>query len=377
MLPVETPGRLVAYVTSHGFGHLNRSVAVLNQLPPDVPLTIRCDRGLFVHWRERLSRPAELEHFVSDAGAYNPPGDSARTDGPATLQRAMACHAAAVERLDEEAAHLHALDAAAVLADTPPLPLVAAHRAGVPGYALANFTWSEIYAEHAEASGDPAALAFVDDLRRCYALATAVFRASPGLPMTEFRHAIDVGLVVSPGRDRRAELRQSLGLGPDAKLVYFYVGRYGQDDLDYAALARHAPAHFVGFHAAPESAGPVPNLHAVVPGEWTGSDLLASTDAAVAKAGYGAVAEALSARTPLLYPPREGFAEHAALDASLRAWGAGFEVPADRFARLDFADELQQALALSPVPPPPYPTDGAARVAAHLAEVCRARPGRA
>jgi hypothetical protein len=371
LAPGSSPGRLVAYVTSHGFGHLNRTVAVLNHLPAEVPLTIRCDRSLFAHWRERLSRPADLEPFVSDVGAVNPPGDSARTDGEATLRRAMARHATAWDRVDDEAAHLRRVGASAVLADAPALPLVAAHRAGVPGYALANFTWSEIYAEHAESSGDPAAMAFVDDLRRCYAHATAVFRASPGLAMTEFSRSIDVGLVVSPGRDRRAELRQSLGLDPDAKVVYFYVGRYGQDNLDYAALARHAPAHFVGFHAPPDAIGQVPNLHAVAPSAWTGADLLASSDAAVAKAGYGAVAEAMSARTPLLYPPRTGFAEHEALDASLRAWGAGFEIPLDRFAQLDFADELEQALGLDPAPPAPFPIDGAARVADHLVRVCR------
>ena len=36
-------GGLVVYVTSHGFGHLNRSVAVINKMPLCVPVTIRCD----------------------------------------------------------------------------------------------------------------------------------------------------------------------------------------------------------------------------------------------------------------------------------------------------------------------------------------------
>jgi hypothetical protein len=56
-------------VTSHGFGHLNRTVAVLNRLPADLPVTIRCHPDLFAHWGERLRRPAELEPHVRDAGA--------------------------------------------------------------------------------------------------------------------------------------------------------------------------------------------------------------------------------------------------------------------------------------------------------------------
>ena len=53
--------RLAVYVTSHGFGHLNRTAAVLNRIPPDVPVTIRSHPNLFDHWRERLTRPVELE----------------------------------------------------------------------------------------------------------------------------------------------------------------------------------------------------------------------------------------------------------------------------------------------------------------------------
>lgn len=364
---------LAVYVTSHGYGHLNRTVAVLNQIPADVPVRIRCDPNLFGGWKERLTRPAELEGYVSDAGAVNPPGDSAATDGPATLARARARHAASVAELGREVELLGSMGAAAVLADAPPLPLVAARRAGIPGFALANFTWSEIYDEHAQALGDPGSRAFVEELRRSYATATLSFRAQPSLPMAEFPRMVDVGLVVTAGHDRSAELRRHLGLEPGAKLVYFYVGRYGQDNLDYRALASLAPVHFVGFHPAPASAGAVPNLHVVSPAEWTGTDLMASTDAAVAKAGYGSVSEAMAARTPLLYPPRTGFAEHQALVRGLNDWGAGFEIPPERFARFDIERELSRALGLDPVPPAPFAADGAARVAEHLTRVCRER----
>ena len=78
--PDRHRGGLAVYVTSHGFGHLNSTAAVLNQVPADVPVTIRSHSNLFEHWRERLKRPAELEHYVCDVGAVNPPGDSAATD---------------------------------------------------------------------------------------------------------------------------------------------------------------------------------------------------------------------------------------------------------------------------------------------------------
>ncbi len=362
-------GGLAVYVTSHGFGHLNRVVAVLNRIPAEIPMVVRCGADLFDHWRERLDRPARFEHQLWDVGAVNPLGASSVTDGRATIERAMANHAALLPRIDEEASRLRAEGTAVVLCDVPPMPLAAAARAGVPGFALANFTWSEIYAEHAAGMGAEAR-AMVHEIESFYGQATAVFRAEPALPMREFRNQIPVGLVVSKGRERRAELRARLGLGDEQKLVYFYVGRYGQEDLAWDRLAGFSGIHFVGFHEA--SVGPLPNLHVVPAAEWRGADLMASCDAAVAKAGYGTVTEAMAAGTPMLFPPRENFAEHAALESALLNWGGGYLVDEHRFREFDLSEPLARALATRPGPAL-YPTDGADRIAESLVLEIRSR----
>src|SRR5205085_9026227 len=120
-------------------------------------------------------------------------------------------------------------------------------QAGIPGFLLANFPWADIYDPHARRAGG-AAPAFVAELRRAYRHATAVFRAEPALRMADVAPAIEVGMVVTPGHDRRRELRDRLGLGQADRLVYFYVGRYGQADLDWKRLAQMNGVHFVGFH---------------------------------------------------------------------------------------------------------------------------------
>ena len=360
-------GGLAAYVTSHGFGHMNRTVAVLNRVPGDVAVTIRCHPDLFPAWRQRLTRPASLEEHVSDAGAINPPGDSAATDGPATLARAAEVHAEALTHLESEARRLRDEGTAAVLCDSPPVPLMAARAAGVPGFLLANFTWADIYAPHARRAGGDA-LRLVADLRRAYRCATAVFRAEPALKLSGIAPIIEVGLVVAPGRDRRAELRERLGVAPGEKLAYFYVGRYGQEGMGYERLARLRGIHFVGFHHPP--GGPLPNVHVVPPGDWTGADLAASADAVVAKAGYGTACEAMAAGTPMIYPPRTGFAEHRALDRALRLWGGGLPASARAFSECRLGPLLSRAFALRPGPPP-FPVDGAERVASALAAICR------
>jgi UDP:flavonoid glycosyltransferase YjiC (YdhE family) len=357
---------LAVFVTSHGFGHLNRAVAVLNQIPSSIPITIFTDLALFGHWRERLQRPAGLEARPADFGAYNPPGDSLTTDGPATIAHAVAAHRDALSRLDEDVESLKSGDYAAVFCDAPSLPLVAARRAGIPGYLLANFTWADIYEEHARPLGDEAGR-FVASLRDEIAQATAIFRAEPALPLSGMAPLIDAGMVVTPGRDRGDELREQLGLASRHRLVYFYVGRYGQDGLGWERLARlgERGIHFVGFHPAPMA---LANFHVVPADAWTGADLAASCDVAVAKAGYGTVCEAIVSGTPLVYPPRSGFAEHAALERALELWGGGVRVDPEDFRSLRLDAAIDRALSLRPGPPP-YPTDGARVVARHLSKV--------
>ena len=362
-------GRLAVYVTSHGFGHLNRTAAVLNEVPADVPVTIRSHSNLFEHWRERLKRPAELEHYVCDVGAVNPPGDSNATDPVATIKLAMRFHGEAMATVDSQVRRLHEQGTATVLCDAPAVPLVAARRAGVPGFLMSNFTWADIYAPYARSQGGDA-LRFVADLRACYRQATATFRVEPAMSMSWLSPTIEPGMVVNQGRDRSGELRRLFGYAEADKLVYIYIGRYGQNDLDWSRLGRFTDQgiHFLGYH--PEPRGKPDNFHLVPSADWPGGDLIASSDAIVAKAGYGTVCEAMARGTPMIYPPRSGFAEFRSLDRALRSWGGGVPISSRNFFTLKLDYALARALDTAVVRAP-YRTDGAKKIASHLASLCR------
>jgi hypothetical protein len=360
---------VAVYVTSHGFGHLNRTAAVVNRIPRRISVSIRSNANLFGHWRQRVTRPIELGSYVSDSGAVNPPGDSNATDGRATLLLAMKVHDEAMARLDDEVDWLreHRIDA--IACDAPAVPLVAARRAGIPGFVMSNFTWADIYAPYARAMrGD--ALRLVADLRSDYRHATALLRMQPALTLSWLKPAIDVGLVVNQGHNRRAELVRGLGLTRRDRIAYLYVGRYGQDDMDWARLERFGERgiHFVGYDPAPGE-GPK-NLHVIRSAEWPGGDLIASTDAVVAKAGYSTACEAMASGTPMIYPPRRGFAEFRSLDRAMRSWDGGIPVSSRDFQGFRLERALERALAIEPGPPP-FPADGAARIAAILEQACR------
>jgi hypothetical protein len=362
-------GGLAVYVTSHGFGHLNRTAAVVNRVPRGIRVSIRSSGDLFERWRDRVTRPVELDTYVSDVGAVNPPGDSAATDGPATLELAARVHSEAMARLDDEVHRLREQGTAAVLCDAPAVPLVAARRAGIPGFVMSNFTWADIYAPYARAAGGQA-LRLVAELRRAYRHAVGLFRIEPALRMAWLRPAISVGMVVNHGRNRRAELVRWLGLSRRDHLVYLYLGRYGQSDVDWSRLERLAArgVHFLSYEPAPTER--LANLHVVPSPNWPGGDLIASSDVVVAKAGYGTACEAMASGTPMVYPPRRGFAEFRALDRALRAWSGGLPISSRDFRDLRLERVLERALQTEPGPPP-FPTNGASRIAEHLTRVCR------
>ena len=234
---------------------------------------------------------------------------------------------------------------------------------------MSNFTWADIYAPHARSMGGEA-LGLVADLRAAYRHATALFRIQPALRMSWLKPSIDVGMVANQGRNRRRELAGSLGLSRRERLVYIYIGRYGQNDLDLSRLERLGArgVHFVSYGPLPETRPA--NLHVIASPDWPGGDLIASCDVVVAKAGYGTACEAMASGTPMVYPPRQGFAEFRSLDRTLRAWAGGVPVSARDFQGLRLERALERAFAIDPGPPP-FPADGAARIARYLTRLCQ------
>jgi hypothetical protein len=350
--------RIVYYVTSHGFGHLNRAAAVVDAMPSHVSILVKTHRDLFARWRESARRPGELLEGVFDCGTVHPPGESSLVDPVATLAEYERVHAAAVERLDDEVEFLRRNSISAVVSDIAPLPLRIAREAGIPGIVVANFTWSDIFGKYVSGSSS----AYREVLRQMfheYSQAVLHLRAQPAIESHVTDSVCDVGLVTRRGRNRRSELVRELGLPRGSRLVYMYIGRYGQNDMAWGNLARLADFQFVSYHPLEV---PYPHWHTLDPARWPPRDLAASVDAMVAKAGYGTVTDAITHRTPLVFPPRFGFAEHRVLAAGLRRWGGGIPISTRDFKQLQLRPALEHACELTPRPSP-WPTDGARRCA--------------
>jgi hypothetical protein len=291
----------------------------------------------------------------------HPAGESSLVDRVATFEKYRAVHAAAASELEREATYLRNGGFAAVVSDIAPLPLRAARRAGLPGILIANFTWHDIFRPYAR--GDASGFRdMLRDMQLEYSDATVYLRSQPAIAGSFAAPVQDIGLVTTEGRERRGELIRVLGLGRHARLVYVYVGRYGQADMEWQNLRRLESYEFVSYHSIPEQSS---HWHVVDPKIWSPGDLAASVDVMLAKAGYGTVSDAMVNRTPLIFPPRHGFAEHRILAGGLLRWGSGIPIGTRQFKTLAWRAAIERALSQRPKAAP-WPTDGALRCARQI-----------
>jgi UDP:flavonoid glycosyltransferase YjiC (YdhE family) len=86
------------------------------------------------------------------------------------------------------------------------------------------------------------------------------------------------------------------------------------------------------------------NYHFIPKTDFPYQDLVASVDLLICKIGYGVVAEAMIHGTPMLYPPRENFAEYPVLDAAVHSWGGGYPLTREAFIAFDWKSTCAAAI---------------------------------
>ena len=353
---------LCYYITGHGFGHAIRTTQVLKALPPELPLILKttAPERLF---REEL--PGRAFSYIAaeyDCGCLQ--SDSVSVLPRETLTRYGEIARRNWTHLPEEVAFLRERDVRCVVSDIPSFPLYAAAQAGIPGVAVANFTWHDIYAEYVQTAGDKA---LRDQVAAEYGAATLACLTPLAVPTVAdpFPSVRRVPLVARRGRPLRDILRETLDIPEDMSLALLYLGGWGLD-IDWARLASWTGWTFLVDRPLPV---PLANARAFDPAVLRYADVAASVDAVVSKAGYGTLTECIANSVPLIYLPRHGFAEHEALVLGMTQWGGGVEISEPDFFAGNWGDALSAAQSAAP-DPAVFPTNGAEVIAQQLMEYC-------
>jgi L-arabinokinase len=313
---------IVWYISGHGFGHASREIEIINALRdrrPDIPIVVRTGarRWLF---DLTLRSPVDFQPADCDTGVVQI--DSLRLDEEATVRRAASFYADFDARVEAERDVLASLGPALVIGDVPPLAFAAAHAAGIPSIAIANFTWDWIYDGYEpERFGAPD---LVEQIRDACAHAGLFLRLPMwgGFEMAPPEATRDLPLVARRSARSPMETRKALGLPCDRTLVLLSFGGHGLKGLSPAAFDTFGDdfvavltGHLEMSEVARQSRRGVVEFdeRGLYHAGWRYEDLVAAVDVVATKPGYGIIAECAAHQTALLYTSRGHFIEYEVL----------------------------------------------------------------
>jgi hypothetical protein len=332
----------------------------LLRLAPNLPIHLRTTAPAWLFPPVASHTPIRL-----DAGVVQQ--DALDLDALGTLEAAARLVDESETLLAREVDFLREVGATQVVADIPPLALVAAARAGLPGVAVANFSWDWIYQPYARAEGDWGWL--LDWLRDAYGQATLLLRLPFYGDLSAFPRIEDVPLVTRQPSAERSLLRAERGIAPADRVVLLGFGGIGLARLPVERLAALTDYLFLATEKDLAVDGAPPqNVRLVASRQTNYDDLIASSDAVVGKPGFGMVASSLALGVPFLYTDRGDFPEYPILVRALHELGRAVHIPQAELLKGNLGDYLDELLRL-PDPGTRPRADGAAVIAARLLEL--------
>ncbi len=342
------PMKILYYLTAHGYGHAVRTSTICNELSGKVLLIFRTTIPE-IFFREEVKRPFEYLPGKFDCGCVQ--SDSVTVDKKKTLQSYMALAERNAVGLEEEVKFCREQRIDGIVSDITPLAFEVARRAGVPSVAVANFTWFDVYEPYVREY--PSFAPFLEKIRRQYQMADLLLELMPSMEMPYFGNRIKIPPVAKPGRNRSGELKKHLGLEKDRRIALIYVGELGMGNIRWGDLGKFRGWHFVGIYAL---SGAAANYHLMDKKSFPYEDLVASAELMVTKIGYGVVSQALINGTPLIYLPRNDFAEFPVLEKAIQEWGHGYRLSKEDYYALKWERVLEEVSKRGR--PKPVPSEG-------------------
>ena len=284
---------VVFYISGHGFGHSSRSTELIRALvlrQPHLHITVKTTAP---PWLFDGLAGATYEKFEADTGLAQT--DSVTIDVAQTAARAGRFYRDFDRRANAEAAWLQFARTRLVIGDIPPLAHAAAARAGIPSFAVSNFTWDWIYDAY-DAPFERDAPGVVQTIREAYRQCTHALRLPMHGGFATVPRITDIPLIARRSTRERADTRQILNIPGDRPFVVASFSGYGLD-VPFDDIARRERLTVISSPAAP-------------PAPLSYQDLVAAADVVVSKPGYGIVSECVANGTPLLYTSRGHFVEY-------------------------------------------------------------------
>jgi uncharacterized protein (TIGR00661 family) len=287
------------YVSSHGFGHMTRCLAIMEELLEKTDYTIYVASGAFQNgfartYLARFSDRIVYKDFQTEVGLVTVK-NSLSVDME-RLEKELRDFVAGWETtVEEEVRFLRDLDIACVISDISPIGILVGEKLGVRNVGIANFTWVEQY-ESLRLDED-----LINRFRNAYAkldyfIEYELMLPANGLAVPKKKTGF-VSRRIDP--ERVAEIKKQYG-----ESIFITCGKS-------ANMENIHVANFDGCIFTTSGINITGNANVVqLPLDVMDTqNYIAASRAVIAKAGWGTISETILAKSNLVLLEREGVLE--------------------------------------------------------------------
>ncbi|HUX92010.1 MAG TPA: hypothetical protein VMV48_15085 [Gallionellaceae bacterium] len=348
---------LLVDISSHGYGHVSQTSAVVNELArlvPELRVTVRTTAP---HEFLMSRFQCDFQHIplAFDFGMRMANAVDVRVEESALAYREF--HADWRQKVEREAEAMRHIKPDLLLANVPYLSLAAARAAEVRAVGMCCLNWADIYQHYC--SNDAAFQTIHGQMLEAYCSAELFLKVQPAMEMPDFRNARSIPPIATSGRPLRCHIAAHSNQSEGEKLVLVAMG-----GMEFRLPMQNWPR--------------LPGIRWIVPQAWGITrddttafeslrlpfpDVLASCDAVLTKPGYGTFTEAACAGVPVLYVTRRDWPEEPCLVQWLQTNAVCLDVERGSLLEGDLGDLLQRLWML---PPPPRPSATGAAEAAQI-----------
>ncbi len=332
---------LLFYISGHGFGHVTREIEVMKSLlrrDAQIRIVVKTDApAWFFHLNLPESRVTLIPESC-DVGVVQ--NDSFRANRKKTLETFARFYLDFNKRVPSEVHLVRENGVDLIVGDIAPLAFDVSRAAGVPGIAVANFSWDWIYEPYVT---DAPELGWVIPvLKMIYGKADALLRLPLHGDLSAFPNPRDISFIARKAVLPREEVRRKLEAKGRSGRKIGLISLRAEDlkRISLSALEKITDFQFFVFAPVPT----MPNVFSLPPDFLPYQELVQAADVVISKPGYGIVSECLANRTPLLFTSREDFREYDVLAEGILKMKAGVFLPQTDF----FAGRWASALKTVP-----------------------------
>jgi hypothetical protein len=330
--------RIAYYISSHGYGHAARSLAVLETLANQAKVFVKTEipSSFFQNY---FGDSIEVIAQQTDSGCAQK--NFSDIDEATTFHNLRNFLKNRDQIINSEINWLKQESIDLIISDAASLPLEAAYRSDIPSLLIANFTWHDIYSEFSLADKHSD---LIDILKEGYSKTTLQILPQCHIVNNLVPKKMESGFIGLGGNNIRNRLNKELHLDFYGKTaVFIYLGEQDSSFLEWENLVNIKDCLFFTRDAIQAN---VKNLF-VLDSSYDYRDLIASSDLVCTKAGYSTLATAFISGVPIFSSDRQNFSEAKIVKKFLKVNQVGNILGNEPFFSCDWEETIKKTRSLS------------------------------